>query len=116
MKYQNLPPITHELLEKALAGPLPDAAAEALLRMALNEPDWRWAEQVCLVALRDRREEVRAAAITSFGHLARIHHALSTDVVVPRLVELQDDPKLGGLAEDAIEDILMFAVASSASS
>jgi hypothetical protein len=84
--------------------------------MALHETDWRWAEQRCLAALGDNRGEVRAAAITGLGHLARVHHVVTADVVIPKLRELQDDPQLGGLAEDALEDITLFTSGSTLSS
>ena len=115
MKYEELPPITPDQLERALAGESPEHAAVALLRMALNDPNWAWAEEKCLAALHDGREPVRAAAITSLGHLARIHRKVSKETVVPELQKFKGDPELGGLARDALEDILIFTSASSSS-
>lgn len=77
--------------------------------MSLNDDDWTWAETKCLTALLDKREIVRAAAITSLGHLARIHHKVTKELVVPELETLTSDPQLGGIAEDALEDIFMIA-------
>ena len=109
MKYEELTPITREELNMALMGSKPDEAARAILRMALHEPDLAWAETKCLAALRDSRPEVKAAAITALGHLARIHHALIHPAVVDELRSLQDDPRFAGLAEDALDDVSMFA-------
>jgi len=108
MIYENLPRIKPDELDEALAKGTPEEAARALLRMAMSETDWRWAEGKCLLALSDWRDEVKAAAITSLGHLARIHHTLSLEIVVPQLQKMKGDPKLGGIVEDALEDILMF--------
>lgn len=116
MKYEELLPISHEHLEQALAGEAPEEAARALLRMALNDRDRQWAERKCLAALRDSREEVRPAAITSLGHLARIHRVITNEAAVQELRKLQDDPKLGGLAEAALEEILLFTSVSSSPS
>jgi hypothetical protein len=108
MIYENLPCIKPDELDRALAEGTPEEAARALLRMAINDTNWRWAEEKCLLALHDQRDEVKAAAITSLGHLARTHHTLSLEMVVPELQKIKDDPKLGGIVEDALEDILMF--------
>jgi hypothetical protein len=77
--------------------------------MSLNESDWPWAEQKCLAALHDQPELVRATAITGLGHLARLHQTITKEVVVPALENLKGDPHLGGIAEDALDDIAMFA-------
>jgi hypothetical protein len=108
MIYENLPHIKPDELDESLAKGTPEEAARALLRMAMNETNWRWAQEKCLWALHDWRDEVKAAAITSLGHLARIHHTLSLEIVVPELQKMKGDPKLGGIVEDALEDILMF--------
>lgn len=115
MKYEELPPITHDELEQALASKSAEDAAVALLRMALNDPNWAWAEKKCLAALHDGRAPVRAAAVTGLGHLARIHRKVTKEAVIPELQKLKGHPELGGLAEDALEDILIFTAASSSS-
>ena len=113
MKYEELLPISHAQLEQALAGESTEEAAQALLRMALNESDWLWAEKKCFAAIHDERQDVRAAATTALGHIARRHKRLTLDVVVPALKALHDDPQLGGLADDALEDILLFVTTPS---
>jgi hypothetical protein len=109
MKYEELQPITREDLNAALLGGKPGEAARAILRMALHESDLAWAETECLAALHDSRPEVKAAAITALGHLARIHHTLVHPAVIDELKSLQLDPKFSGIAEDALEDVSMFA-------
>jgi hypothetical protein len=109
MKYEELPPISRDELKHALDGRDPDEAARAILRMALHEADFAWAERKCLDALHDSRETVRAAAVIGLGHLARIHRAPIDPGIVEELKKLQAHPKLAGLAEDALDDILMFA-------
>jgi hypothetical protein len=59
--------------------------------------------------MKDDRDDVRAAAIVGLGHLAPIHHTLLDPRILDELRKLQRDPKLGGVAEDALEDILTFA-------
>ncbi len=108
MEYRDLPPVSHAELYSALSSPAADRAAAAVISVGLHESDWAWAEQVCLDALKDAREEVRAAAITSLGHIARVHGKISVALVVPALESLLTDPALGGVAEDALEDIHLF--------
>lgn len=104
--YQNLQQISHENAETAFGCGAAEAA-EAIIRVALYEPERRWAEEFCLIGARDIRSEVRAAAITGFGHLARRHRAVSPDVMAC-LQSLRQERELGGLVEDALDDILVF--------
>jgi hypothetical protein len=113
MKYEELTPITREELEHALANESSGGAAVALLRMALHEADWRWAERKCVAVLHDERAAVRAAAVTGLGHVARVHQKVTREIVVPELERLKGDPEFRTLAEDALEDILIFASAGS---
>ncbi len=109
MEYHDLPPVSHAELYAALSSPAAERAAAAVISVGLHEPDWRWAEQVCLDVLKDAREEVRAAAVTSLGHIARVHGKITARIVIPALESLLNDPSLGGIAEDALEDIRLFA-------
>jgi hypothetical protein len=109
LTYEEVPSISHEELEQALSGsaPVRDAAV-ALYRMALNDPDWVWAEQKCIASIHDSRYPVQAAAVTCLGHLARIHGKTTKEIVLPELERLRSHPKLKGIAEDALTDISLF--------
>jgi hypothetical protein len=56
--------------------------------------------------------QLEAAAITSLLHLARIHRKVTN----PELQKFKGHPELRSLAENALEDILIFTSASSSSS
>jgi hypothetical protein len=114
MKYEELERMSHEEVESALSDGTAEQAARALLSVALHDGDRLWVEGKCLGALQDPRGEVRAAAITALGHVARIHRAVPSDAVIPQLMRLKNDPQLGGLVEDTLEDILMFTSSTSA--
>jgi hypothetical protein len=108
-RFEQPAPISREELRRDLSSPNPDITATALISMALYERDWRWAESVCLSALGDDpRRAVKQAALIGLGHLARIHHTLHLEIVVPVVQELLNDPDLGGIAEDALQDIIRF--------
>ncbi|HLZ51035.1 MAG TPA: hypothetical protein VKP61_09800 [Candidatus Acidoferrum sp.] len=112
MKYEDILPISREELREALTSDSDERAARAIIATALHDTDWAWAEQQCLMALQDRREDVRAAAIIGLGHIARVHRRSTLSVTIPALKALRFDQHLGGTVEDAIEDILMFVRAN----
>ena len=108
MKYEDIPPVGRQELRDALLSDSDERAARAIIGTALHDPDWAWAEQQCLAALNDKRHDVRAVAATGLGHIARIHGKSTLSVVIPALEALRSNQALCGIAEDAIEDILMF--------
>lgn len=109
MRYEELQPISRNEFEQTLSSCEPEEIARGLLRMALHETDLLWAEQKCLSALNDASNVVKSAAVTALGHLARIHGNITREIVVPKLKHLKEDPILRGVAEDALDDIAMFA-------
>jgi|SRR5215475_13429389 len=109
MHYEDVLPIDRDELRRALKSNSEGRAAKAVIAVALHDPDWKWAEKQCLNALKDPRSDVRAAGVTGLGHIARIHGRITASVIIPKLEALKADKSLGGVAEDAIEDILFFA-------
>ncbi|MFF4312763.1 hypothetical protein [Streptomyces sp. NPDC001507] len=84
-------------------------STRALLRLTYDDPDRIRVEAVLLGCLSPEADaQIRALAVTCMGHLARIHRAVSANIV-RRLQELLDDPELGGRAEDALDDIAAFS-------
>ncbi len=108
MDYETLDPISREDTERALASGGADVVCRALVTSALHDDDWRWVQEQCRRLARDPRAQVRGCAVTSIGHLARLHGELDLDVILPLLEELVHDPEIGGRAEDALGDIRMF--------
>jgi len=104
-KYEEMPPISHAAAEKALKSKNNSDIIRALIRLAMNDSEWRWVQKRCLPFLRHTDPWVRGAAATSLGHLARIHRRLDMDVVIPELERLAIDPEMGGKARDAMDDI-----------
>jgi hypothetical protein len=108
LKYEDPPPIGRSEVLRELASGDEDLASSALIRMALHEPDWQWAEGVCLSMLSDLRKDVRNAALVALGHLARIHGKLHLESVIPSVKRLFGDAESRGVAEDTLEDIIQF--------
>jgi hypothetical protein len=93
----------------AIDGDRIDKATDALLSITYNDPDVSWVEGVLIEHLDKRFDvQIRSLAITCLGHLARIHGALNTREVIPRLGALVQDPVLGGIAEDALADVAHY--------
>jgi hypothetical protein len=108
MKYVEPEPITRDEVSIRLASNNADLAAEAIIRMALWESEWEWAERVCLLALKNDKPKVKVAALTAIGHVARRFRTLHLDVVLPAINELHNDTRYKGAADDALDDIAVF--------
>ncbi len=108
LRFEEPLPISKDEAELRLASQDADPVSETLIRIALWEKDWVWAEQKFLKYLRDPHKEVRAAALISIGHLARLHHTLHLEVVLPAIRELLSDADSHGTAQDALDDIACF--------
>lgn len=108
-KYEEPEPITRAAYEYIVATGTEEARRSALVGLTLHGhcPDYVSGE--CLRLLRSSSWQMRAVAATCLGHLARIHGRLDSDGIRPALRALLDDPRTAGAAEDALEDIAMFA-------
>ena len=108
MKYESILPVGKEEAEKAFRSNSPEEIVHALLSVTENAADGEWVEARCLGFLDSPLPDVRNAAITCLGHLARIHRTLNKSKVLAALQQKLADPECAGRAEDAIEDIEMF--------
>lgn len=108
MKYHEVNPITRLEAEQALSTCNADAICDALIRICYHDPDWRWVQDKCIEFTKHKNASVRGLAVVCLGHLARIHHTLDLELVIPLLDSLKDDPEIGGRVQNAIEDIEMF--------
>jgi hypothetical protein len=108
LKFEQPLPITKLEVEDSLANADSNIPAQALIRMALWETDWVWAERMALRALEDPRKQVKMAALVAIAHLARLHHRLHLELVLPAIKGQLHDPDCGGTAQDALDDIALF--------
>lgn len=108
MRYSEPVPLTKADAEKVFASSDSDAICEALVAVALSDPDWQWTQDRCIEFTHHPEWPLRAIAATCLGHLARIHGTLDFAKVKPRLIELMKDPRTRGYAESAAGDIKMF--------
>ncbi|MGC4745212.1 hypothetical protein ACLQ28_06060 [Micromonospora sp. DT201] len=106
--YYEPAPATHYTATAALAAGDLDTLTDSMVGLALHDADWRWCQDFYLRVLDHPEEDVRATAAICLGHLARIHHQLDTDKVLPALRARLRDPEVGGTVKDAIADIEQF--------
>lgn len=108
MKYQEPPVLDRERALEALKSGVPERVCEALVSVALNDADWRWVQEWCLVLASHPSAAVRAVSATCLGHVARIHRELELERVLPVLELLMLSPETEGVAQDALDDIEVF--------
>ncbi|MDR2988034.1 MAG: hypothetical protein LBV34_24670 [Nocardiopsaceae bacterium] len=108
MEYVEPQPAERDELAQALSRGDKHRTAEALIGLVFHDPDWKWLQEQCVEFLEHPDPENRGLAVTSLGHIARIHGTLDSNVV-KRLQSLLDDPTLAGRVQDALNDIEMFA-------
>ncbi|WP_136518156.1 hypothetical protein [Cellulomonas telluris] len=82
---------------------------EAIVAVALRDPDRAWVEDQLMTLMHDSEGSVRSVAALAAGHLARIHHAIDQTRLVPALRSLLRDPDARENAENALDDIATFA-------
>lgn len=108
-QYEEPRPISREQYERIRAEGTEEDLCAALVDLTYHEPSLAYVRDECLRLIREGSPEVRTVAATCLGHLARIHGRLDSDAVLPALRTLLDDPRTRGAADNAIEDIALFA-------
>lgn len=108
MKFDQPLALSRHQAERALSSTDARVVREALVAIALNESDWRWAQERCLQLTHHRDVTVRAVAVTCIGHIARIHREVDLNAIRLRLDELILDAELAPFVENALEDIALF--------
>lgn len=71
-----------------------------LAGLALEDPSWRWVQDVCLRLVHDRDPRVRAAAVTVLGNLLHFRGQLDRDEVVQVLRDVESDEALADPLRD----------------
>lgn len=107
MKYHEPLPITREEAALLLESGHGATICRVLVRLAFHEADRVYVETVCARYLTHTSADVRGAALTCLGHIARIHNALDPKLV-DALHAATTDPEVGGQAEDALDDFEIF--------
>lgn len=107
-KYAEPKPLSRQEIEKAIRADVTPDVCHALISAALYDPDWKWVQNLLLRNLTHEAIEVRGAAATALGHLARVHRQVDLALVRPALQRLLHDADVSGRAQDALDDISVF--------
>lgn len=70
MRYESPAPIGRAEALEAIRSGDPRKTSEAIIRLALNDPDGRWVEDMALGLAESADPGVRATAATALGHVA----------------------------------------------
>ena len=108
LKYEPVERLPKEELIIRLASAEPDVVAGALYSAARWDPDWRWAQQVCLERLTSPDVAVRWAAATCFGDLAFFRRPLDCGMVIPALTAAMTDPSISDQAAFSLSMVKQF--------
>ncbi len=110
MKYEKLEPISKKKAKELLARSDRELVCRTLVRIAMFEPDRRWAQSQCLRFAQHQDSFIRGVAATCLGHLARIHREIDEEEVIPVVRQLlhDADPATRGKAEDALSDFSTY--------
>ena len=104
-KYEPVLQHSRARVEEMLRSGVPDQISEALWSAAYYDPDWRWVQTQCLLALEHSDVWVRRNASTCLGLLAVFHKKLDAQVAVRALKKAAEDPEVKPWAEDSLADI-----------
>ena len=105
LKYEPVPELPRDVIERDLVGSDPEKVSAALYSATYHDPDWKWVQEQCLRLLKHADVGVRWDAATCLGDLAMFHKALDVSRVVPELVEAAKEERIRDAAETSISFI-----------
>ena len=110
MRYEDPQWRPHHQAEAILAEGEESAVCETLIAAALYDDDAAWIESWCARLAGSSSPSVRGAAAICLGHVARRFRSIHGDSLeLLRELGLDDDDYVRGQAQDALEDVEMFA-------
>ena len=109
MNYHEPKPITPVAFERVLERDLPEELCNALVDATHSITDRGSVTKVCLRLLAHSNEDVKGAAVTCLGHIARLDRRIDIELVGEGLRCLYKKEKpLQGRIRDAVDDIRTF--------
>lgn len=108
MQHQQPGPRTRSEIDTDVMSADPAVISTALISAALHDADRAYVEALIVKFLQHPDPWVRGVSAIAAGHVARIHHALATTIIVPLIEALLADSQTRGKAQDALEDIRTF--------
>lgn len=106
--YETPPHLPREVAHAQLREGDKRSRIDALLSLAIYDPDWRSAQELSLQHLHDPDVDLIATAVLGLAHIARRQQDLDIERVIPELERLRSDPRLAGRVDDALDDIRIY--------
>lgn len=109
--YRDLPILSDQEIESALASGKPEAISIALLSSGFYTQDAEKAVHQCMKYLDAANPELRRVAVVSLGHIGRRHASTySIDVAFDAVLRMLKDecPEVADAAENALSDIQIW--------
>ena len=82
-RYQAITEWAHDDVEQALVDNDPESLQLAVVAVSMHDPDWRYAQNLCIRLSTHAHYIVRGNAVLGFGHIARVHGKLDRSLVQP---------------------------------
>ena len=110
LRYEPIPPWSRQAVEQALGGGDPLALTIAVLAVSLHDPDWAYAQSVCVRLSTHPHHNVRGNAVLGLGHIARVHQRLDQTIAWPIIQRAlgDEDEYVRGHADAAADDTEIF--------
>jgi len=108
--YENVMPVDKESADKMFLSKDFELICHALVSVVFHEKDWKWVQDKCISFLMNDNPDISGLAATCLGHVARLHRQIEKERVIILLRSRQNNVKIAGRIEDAINDIEMYAV------
>jgi hypothetical protein len=108
MRYHDPEWRPHDEVEAIFASGSEEVICDVLVGAALKDDDPEWIESWCVSLAESRSAAIRGIAATCLGHVARRFGTIRPDSV-KLLKRLSADAEIGGRADDALDDVAMFA-------
>lgn len=109
MEYREVRPLGRQDADAARLAGDDRAWVDAMLGIARHDPDQEWAESYLLARTTESSHVVQWGAVQALAELARNGGITDEAGVMRRLRELLDHPKIGGVVQDAIDDLITFS-------
>ena len=110
LKYEEIKEWSRELIDRAVVEDDPQVLLRAVVAASMHDPDWKYAQDLCVRLAAHSHFNVRGNAVLGFGHIARVHGQLEKKLVQPIIAAalVDEDEYVRGHAYDAMEDAKLF--------
>lgn len=108
--YKTLPFFTRDRVITAIKENDVATLIPVALSVATYDPDWKYAQDLCIRLSEHSNASVRGNAILALGYVARVHRRLEKRIVKPVLLRAQKDSEaeVCSRADDAVDDINLY--------